>query len=915
MTTARIPLFSISITACLCFCQKSVYGQTIWYVDADVNTNQLNDGTSWATAYPTIQEALADAATNGVPADEIWVARGTYISNTQASSTFNLKHRVKVFGGFAGTESNRDERDEDPLTNETILTCDVSGSTAIVRAVGGATIIPDVTELNGFTVTGASQHGIVNKDSDATFGNLWIVANGALPGNGDFDGGGMYIDGEGTPTLSNCRFESNLATAGGALFIKAEAAPRVTDCFFIDNHTGEPQATNAIRGGGAVYCGVDDDNARITFRRCTFQENTAAGGSGGGLLKVEAASLDLIQCKFLGNRTFAPTIAVGADLANGGGLSTEGGQVRLVNCVFAGNDAGVYVPGAGVIRGGGGWFLRKPTIAGGVNCLFYANETDEGQGGAILNSMADQTLINFTVSRNAAPRYSGVYAIVDVFGSASVMTNCILWGNLAGPGFGVQDAQLFAIGDDDVTYSCVQDDSPNDSNVYPGQCNIDMDPIFEAPEVYNFHLCPDSPCIDHGDTTAVPLDDLDLDMDEGADCPSGTAEPTPDLDIRDRVIDPDEEEQTCAVSITQCGLANQVVDMGAYEFRDVVCVTGVSGDVNRDGLLDGDDIQPFIYCLYITSDQPIGECTCADMNLDRVLDINDVACFVESLLAGEVLCVPTGGCPFEPLIDCNTNEQYDAIDLYFGTSLDCNGNFVPDECDVAGPTSLDANENGVPDECEGDCNGNGLPDDVDVAGATSDDVNSNGVPDECEPDCNENGTPDDYDIATAFSYDCNSNDRPDECELDCNTNGIPDCCDVRDHASSDCSTNFLPDECDLMLPFIPSIDCDTNGTLDECDLAAGTAWDCNTNDTLDLCDIALEQSEDADTNGIPDECDVVEQMQYGESQQNNESPENDCAGEGLESLQIWLLERDVHLLERWQRHALFDKRARQLGLW
>ena len=559
--------------------------------------------------------------------------------------------------------------------------------------------------------------------------------------------------------------------------------------------------------------------------------------------------------------------------------------------------------------GGGAWYCLKPCSTAGVNCLFYLSQTD-GDGGAIACILADQQMVNFTITQNQAPEFAGLFVdnLSDVGIAAYV--NTIFWGNIPGSPFAdLRDAQVKYLEDTYITYSCIQG-----APVFPGQCNINDDPLFEAPEVYNFHLCPDSPCIDHGDTLAVPLDTFDLDIDDGADCPSGTEEPTPDLDIRDRVVDA-EGGDPCSVGITQCGLADQVVDMGVYEFRDVVCVTGVSGDINLDGLLDGDDIQPFIYCLYITPDEPIGECTCADFNLDRVLDINDVACFVESLLAGEVLCVPTGGCPFEPEIDCNTNEQYDAIDLYFGTSLDCNSNFVPDECDVVGPTSLDANENGVPDECEGDCNGNGVPDDVDIAGPTSNDVNSNGVPDECEPDCNENGTPDSYDIETAFSYDCNSNGRPDECEPDCNTNGVPDFCDVRDHASVDCNTNFLPDECDLMLPFIPSIDCDTNGTLDECDLAAGTAWDCNTNDTLDLCDIALQQSADADTNGIPDECDVVEQAQYGESQPQNENCEPESAEQRFEQLTHWLLERDVHLLEPWQRFALFDKRGRQLGLW
>ncbi|NUQ47920.1 MAG: hypothetical protein HUU22_18025, partial [Phycisphaerae bacterium] len=86
-------------------------------------------------------------------------------------------------------------------------------------------------------------------------------------------------------------------------------------------------------------------------------------------------------------------------------------------------------------------------------------------------------------------------------------------------------------------------------------------------------------------------------------------------------------------------------------------------------------------------------------------------------------------------------------------------------------------------------------------------------------------------------------------------------------------------------------------------------------DTLDLCDIALEQSEDADTNGIPDECDEIEQMQYGESQQQNENCGPESSGKRFEALRDWLLEREVQLLEPWQRHALFKKRGCQLGLW
>lgn len=80
------------------------------------------------------------------------------------------------------------------------------------------------------------------------------------------------------------------------------------------------------------------------------------------------------------------------------------------------------------------------------------------------------------------------------------------------------------------------------------------------------------------------------------------------------------------------------------------------GDINDDGLLDGDAIQPFIDCLYVGI-LPFGGCACADFNQDRVLDFTDVACIVQSLLAGEPLCFPQG-CPSSPAQDCNTNGYY-----------------------------------------------------------------------------------------------------------------------------------------------------------------------------------------------------------------------------------------------------------------
>ncbi|TAL50160.1 MAG: hypothetical protein EPN92_02060, partial [Chitinophagaceae bacterium] len=87
-----------------------------------------NNGTSWANAFTSLQNALTAATAGKI----IWIARGTYKPTTTLDRTanFRLKENVSILGGFAGTESVATMRNW--RRNPTILDGDI-GMTGVDR--------------------------------------------------------------------------------------------------------------------------------------------------------------------------------------------------------------------------------------------------------------------------------------------------------------------------------------------------------------------------------------------------------------------------------------------------------------------------------------------------------------------------------------------------------------------------------------------------------------------------------------------------------------------------------------------------------------------------------------------------------------------------------------------------------------
>lgn len=110
------------------------------YVDGRV-PRTAGDGKSWTTAFPSVQAALVAAQ----PGDEVWVAAGTYTMNGV------LPAGVRLYGGFVGTETYRDQRPG--LPDLTIL----RSSQPSVGPVTIRTGADRDTVLDGFTIEMSGQ--------------------------------------------------------------------------------------------------------------------------------------------------------------------------------------------------------------------------------------------------------------------------------------------------------------------------------------------------------------------------------------------------------------------------------------------------------------------------------------------------------------------------------------------------------------------------------------------------------------------------------------------------------------------------------------------------------------------------------------------------------------------------------------
>ncbi len=516
----------------------------IYYAKPGAGGDCLN----WASACD-LQTVLGRA----FPGDQVWVAEGVYKPGTTRTSTFLLKDRISIYGGFAGTETELSQRDWQ--THVSVLSGDVDGDDLntdgnfiaetwndlrganayhVVTAESG---IAQTARLDGFTITAGfangsdsyakSGSGVFNQSGSPTLTNLIFCGNRAF----EYGGGIINMSGS-SPSLTKVTFSGNLAKYGGGVANYYDSSPSLAEMVF--------QGNKATSNGGGLY----NYRSVLSLTNALFIGNQAAGRGGG--IYGRYGNISLANVTFSGNR---------AD--SGGGMCNFYSGPSLVNVRFINNQAIFY----------GGGMLNESSSPSLANVIFSGNRSNL-YGGGMSNYQSNPGLVNVVLSGNHAASEGGGLHNSTVSGPK--VHNSILWGNTA-----ASESQVY----NQTSGSIVFDHSIVQASFSGGGWdtdlgidlggNLDADPLFvrnpspgadntwgTADDDYgDLHLQLASPAIDAGNNALVPPDTLDLDSD------GDTNEPLPyDLEGQPRFFN---------------GVP-PLVDIGAYESQVLVPIVQIT---------------------------------------------------------------------------------------------------------------------------------------------------------------------------------------------------------------------------------------------------------------------------------------------------------------------------------------------------
>lgn len=288
----------------LCFLSITVYCLTItmagWAQTPDANGILYvkkggagsQSGNSWANAMAELGYALqvVDSINDlSLAVHQVWVAGGTYMPMYPVgyypgpvnvrNNAFALPGNVKIYGGFAGTETTLSGRNLSLAANRSILSGDLgvlNNSSDNAYHVLVQADFSGTSELDGFTITGGNADGqnVISINGNDVYPNCGgaiyalvgiNLTNVVIIGNtANSMGGGIYGD-QIYASFTNMTVTGNTAASGGGMYCAA-AVITLNNTVFSGN--------KATTSGGGIY----DASTTLQLNNITMSGNSAPSG-------------------------------------------------------------------------------------------------------------------------------------------------------------------------------------------------------------------------------------------------------------------------------------------------------------------------------------------------------------------------------------------------------------------------------------------------------------------------------------------------------------------------------------------------------------------------------------------------------------------------------------------------------------
>ncbi len=436
------------------------------------SNNGVQDGTSWATGYTSIQTAIDDAYAREIASGntiqcEVWIKKGTY------SERVILRPAISVFGNFVGNETLAESWVKpDPTTKidpQTIIRWNGYETDYVVQTTTASI-------LCGITVDGDYNSRCIyiqNAGAPGTILKDCAIKNGA-PDYGE-QGGGIYgINSQ--LQMQKCRIYNNTSTIqGGGIFLdvddeELEIEYQIDQCLF-DHNQATFGPTDGQGGAGVIF-----HFANLVINNTLFEYNSAKDMGALRIHGISQSTASITGCDF----------KVNTAVYLYGAIYSEFNNTTIENCKFLentsryGNGAVSFGQSAGlmlkrsffyrnVADNGGALFPRKSAII--ENCVFAQNQAYNSGGAILSSSLFGITINNCTFTKNKSNIdgiNGGVGGAIATAGSLLNINNSIVYDNYITEIVKDQTATV------NISYS-------NIKYGWTGIGNINLDPQFVDP--------------------------------------------------------------------------------------------------------------------------------------------------------------------------------------------------------------------------------------------------------------------------------------------------------------------------------------------------------------------------------------------------------------------------------------------------